>query len=1045
MWNRFQSLRGDRGEGMAGAVAGISVGVVVILITIGLVVMFQGQSQAATDREASQTSINEALHQIKQQVQVADTILVAEPNTLITEGPQGDGAVVRTRWIAVNDALHKQTWTGFSGEYPYSGNAWIAPTTASANAPAGGGEQWTSTPVRNLRMAAGPVFTYFGQDNAPISVVPALTAADGKTSIIKRVAFSMEVKTGEGVLKNASSASPRNVGGQSTDGNVPAPTCPDATLTVGSTPKLTWSTVPGVTQYVIYRNSSAIKTVSVAAGATSGSWEDTTVTAVAGEAVTYSVTAKNSSGESISCRPLIYRPNVSAPALTSTLMPSGTEAAAAWNPSTLTKPEIRFDWNAVPNATGYELFYRELNADTGIPLTPGYTALSQLNADQLTYTWTGATWGSRYEWYIKANSRVGGSPESRHNIILTHPTAPAGLTVTAAYGEDDAADRLTRGRNIIRWNAVPTATAYEVWRYNSGTSGPVTLACKTTGALTCTEKVAYGTEYTYYVVAKNLGPRGYTAAGSQPSTYAPSATPESRAQSKPAKVTQLQYPPVAAMSGLRNSDDGSRDIQGTNIARWKAAASATGYHVYRVNNVTAATTCLTGACTNPTTGGVSATEYRESAPPGSRRGYIVRAYNATGLSIEAAAPDLITQRPAAPQLSVTSRPSLTTDAASFTIAANGDAGNPAGQEFCIASGCNYELQRNGTAVSNQIHPSNGKVVAVTNASNPQGVTVTYRARSKNAAFTGGGWSDFSTTTVNTYPGPFTYSQFYGDRNGKNTARFRLNMINSDYAGSEVRAEQNGMVGARWGASGGARNVKVERIPVANDTVRSNGGSIGLPTQSRPYAVSPHGNANAWEAVAAPGATYRHTITAIGQNGLERSVTTPNIVTPAELPQHGKVIVVCSGNTYSNQESARWDHPGHRVASRLIDFTANPLYGKYESVWVKGITMNRNGSWYVSNEKWYAPRTSGNLNSSAGLGYWYGHHSGFDITTWGSGGPNSLQLRVSLAGYATFNDGCGPAGATYDGLREPTWACYGYVPGQACQTNNPQNRPQWWSR
>lgn len=1046
LWERFRVLKGDRGEGAVSLLVGMAITFVVLLIPLSLFIQMNKAAQINNKLEVSQSSINEALNQAKQDVQIADPIIWAENNILVTEGRQGDGTPTRTRWVLSGNNLYQQSWTGFTGEYPFAGVAWIGTGTTSGTAPQGGGKQSTMIAVENLNTAAGKLFTYYDTSSSTLSVTPALTSKTGASNAIRRVGISLEAKVGTGVVKNTTSAATRNAAYGVATGSLPAPTCPDTRLVSGgSAPKLEWDTVAGITKYVVYRNTTAAQTVTVGAGASKGSWTDTSDVPRAGEAVTYRVTAKTDAGvESISCRNIVWRVAVDAPALTATLLPPGTEATA-WNGAGLTKPQIRLDWNAVENATGYELYYRELNPTSGAPLTSGFTSAKVLDVNTRTFTFTGADWAKRYEWFIKASSHVGASPESRHNDILTHPKAPTGASVAAQYGAVGAADRMTHGQNVIKWAASATASRYEVWRYNSGTSGAVKKVC-TTEELTCSDKVAYGTTYTYYVVAKNYGKRGYNAANSQPNVYAASSTPEGSAASKPAKVTRLQYPEIVDMVPLGES--GSRDMDGYNLPKWNATATATGYHVYRVNVVDKKLTCLTGACTEKTSGGVPKDQlyYQESAGQGTQRGYAVRAYNATGLSLQVSEVTPITQRPAIPKMTVTAKPTLTSDAASFRITANGDAGNNAANKFCTASTCSYDLLHSGFRLLKTInHPGTDKPVNWTNQDSPPGVTTMYAVRSKNAAITRGGYSDQAQWNINTYPAPFTTQQYYGDHTGKNTHRFRLAMINSGFSGSQVSAEQNGYLGVRWGRSEGAANIRVDRAAGAYDYSPANGHDIGLPNQKAPMGFSPNGEKNEWAYLATPGATYTHVITAIGKNGLERPVKMPSITAPSDLPEHGKVIVVCSANTYSDQNSARWDHPNHRIGARLIDFDSSPKYGGWDRVDVTGLAKTKNGGIYATHVRQYTP--GGNLNpqtSSEGMGYYFGTENGFDMRTIGAGG-SSLTLRVTNITYATFNSGCGAPGATWGAMAEPTWACYGYVVGQTCAQNNPQNRPQWRAR
>jgi hypothetical protein len=191
------------------------------------------------------------------------------------------------------------------------------------------------------------------------------------------------------------------------------------------------------------------------------------------------------------------------------------------------------------------------------------------------------------------------------------------------------------------------------------------------------------------------------------------------------------------------------------------------------------------------------------------------------------------------------------------------------------------------------------------------------------------------------------------------------------------------------------------------------------------------------------------VVAHAANGLARGVTTGNYWTPPDIPAYGTTMITCSGNQYSNQSTAYWDFPNHYIGARLIAFEKVSRYGSFSGTSVIGMSAYK-GQWWTDTSwtylYWNAPNPNWNsgLANGPGQGYYFGVNNGFRLWNNIDGGPNSTILYQSIQALATFNSGCGPYGGRWYDMWEPTWACYGYVPGQPCQANNPWNRPQWSS-
>ncbi|MCC3292579.1 hypothetical protein [Arthrobacter sp. zg-Y1110] len=1038
-------MRGkDRGAVLTEVLVGMAVG---IIILGGGAMFFANINQNNANNSALQgknTSIAEALDRASQQVQVAGTILTAGANELVISSSEPDtGDQVINRWVKSGTTFYQQTWTGAENAYPFTPGDWIPVTKTGAAAPNGDGKQVTRIAVDELKSDAPAVFTYYGIDGSDLSVSPALSAKDGGTNAIKRVAIHLKADVGDaGTAENSTSASLRNGSGGVSDGAAASPIC--AVLSFDerdeTKPVLRWTVVPGFQDYVVYRNAAAVATVTVPAGKTVGGWTDNSGPAAAGDAVTYTVYTKAADGTlSSGCRPSVWRAQITEPAWkASSVLPSSPEAAG-WvtgADSELTQPRIVVSWGAVPGASGYELKYREVNASTGAPIAgkeaflnaPGFTQGSTKTA----LTWDGGGWGKRYEWFVEATALSGQSEESTHIQTLTHPAAPANLTSEAEYGT--GADEDTHGRNVLKWKASPTATSYEIWRYANNSESGTATKIGTTAALTYTDTAAYGTKYTYYVAAKNNGPRGVNAAQATVTELRSSAGPESDASPKAIVKTQLQYPPIPEMIPV--GPNGSRDLEGSNRIMWKEVVSADGYLLGKTTRTGGAMVCLVDDCSVENFEGIQETSFNDKVPAGSQFNYWAKSYNDTGVSVDFSAKEAtVTQRPAAPALQVTRKPDLASPASSFALVPNADAGHQAKDRFCTDKTCTYQLFKDGKAFDGAKGANDSQAtVAWTNIANAEGATINYGAKSRNAALTNNGWSDEARATVKTYPGQFSVLDWSGDPNGNRAERFNLDLRNIEIGGSSYGAVQNNYTSVTWSRSAGAASFDLKRVSVANESL---GSAAGLPHASNLAKTINSGSDGTWSEIAAPGATYRYELTATAPNGLERAVKNrSSFVTPADMPREGKQIVVCS--------TAGWNAP-QLVTARLIDFQHKPRYGDWNGVTVRGlehISPDNRGWVESSNTTLGTGGGSPDILASQGSPYYKGFAFGHDLWTLGDNGPSSARLRLSLASMAQQNLGCGPVGQGGNAMKEPTYPCYGYVEGTTCVAVNDQNRPRW---
>jgi hypothetical protein len=1144
--DRYKKRRKDAGAGLVDAVVGIGLASIIIGGPILYFTTVNNAAAGAASTQEQNTAISEALDRAVANIQASDTIMYAGPSELVTrstevEAGKADNPVI-TRWVVNGGKLYQQAWSGDAGVAAYDRST--LPTAAAGTA-----NLDTRVSVDNLQLD-GDLFTYTDKDGANLDVKAPkaaltesarTTPADGKkTYDIALVNIDLKAGTASnggktGIVENKTSAAPRSVSGKA---DSPTAAAPCAAVRVDTNaagkPVITWSTLPGFTSYAVFRNATQVGTVTAAASDAQKSFTDATVTPGPTDVINYRVQPRNADGTmgSLACTPKPWSPQIAAPAFRNSGVLPSADQAHEWTDGTdgalgLKKPRIVLQWAAVPGATSYDLKYRELDPATGNPLTVAFnSAAAGLPAASTTFTWDNGGWGASYEWYIKANAGVGQgqSPESAHITTLTHPAAPQNVDVTPQYGT--GADRMTKGNNVITWSASPTAVEYDVWRYNAGSAGAVTKlgTVSASAARTYTDTVPYGTSWTYYVAAVNNGPRGTTsgkassanpeagvtaATGTMPTvayrepaggavmstmSFAGNTTPVVLAsvsqpdiQPAPQPATQLQFPPIPVQSA-------SRDYDGYNHFDWQPALSATGYQVARFDYNGGGKVCLTAKCadsngTNGTGGGTTATAIDDKGvPQGSKYQYATQAYNATGLSVELSATKAITQRPAAPDLTVTRAPNEADNTTDFQIIQNADAGNTGANRFCTKDTCEYELDKTVTTpktatstVATVDHLQSGATQAFKKAASPEGYTTTFTARSKNEAVTNSGYSDDSTVEVDTLPGNFWVAPAVGDINWKQGYRVKLDKTNMDGPG-----DSNNATTVRWGPSSGAASISYKRHALSGDVVNA---SLGLSPSSAPSGTVKSGDQGAGDDTATPGAAYAYDVTATGVNGKQRKISTNPVITPAAISKTGTLQVTCAGSDWrafteqqirpgGNYYAGVMSQPyaGQKISTKLIrsdpngswTFDAAPAYGRYKTTHYYGIvngsgstqnTYYGTGSNYSMTGQWTAAK--GDFSSGDGYTYRMYMRNGFQIVTEGADfwlpdakgnystytgdGSYDLVAYVESIGTFQFNNNCAPLSSSGPNMTEPFTPCYSFDGSAACDRKDYATRPHWLSK
>jgi len=232
---------------------------------------------------------------------------------------------------------------------------------------------------------------------------------------------------------------------------------------------LSWGTVSGATGYTVYKNGTAVGTVTSASDTVTGLTDGTTYS--------FTVAATASGGTSAPSGAVAATPEPAAPAV-----PTGLVATAG-------DGRVGLTWTPVAGATGYRVYANGGSVGT-------VTSASD--------TVTGLTDGTTYSFTVAATNGGGSSAQSGAVTATPEPPVPAvpcGLVATPGDGQV-----------TVSWGAVSGATGYVV-DVNGVSVGAVTSTSDTVTGLTD------GTSYSFTVAATNGG-------GSSAQSGAVTATPE---------------------------------------------------------------------------------------------------------------------------------------------------------------------------------------------------------------------------------------------------------------------------------------------------------------------------------------------------------------------------------------------------------------------------------------------------------------------------------------------------------------------------------------
>ena len=297
---------------------------------------------------------------------------------------------------------------------------------------------------------------------------------------------------------------------------------------------VTWDVVSGYSQYQVYRKRQdtswePLKEVSVASGAKTGSYTDTTI--VSGTRYYYTVACMNGSS------------------IVSEKDPAGVFCTCFANPTVKSaalaaKGGVTVTWNSVDGVSKYAVLRKESSATT-------WTKIAESNA--LTYTDNTTASGKTYSYTVRCLNSNGTYASGRSSgKSITYCAIPVVSSAVVVDGNPAGSS----GTVKITWQAVSGAEYYTVFRK----SGDNTWA-KGTRLVKATKGTSYvdtppssGVKYTYTVRCVDSDGNylsSYDATGKSVTFY---------------KVPQLQTPSVAT---------------GSITVKWSAVDNAAGYQVYR--------------------------------------------------------------------------------------------------------------------------------------------------------------------------------------------------------------------------------------------------------------------------------------------------------------------------------------------------------------------------------------------------------------------------------------------------------------------------------
>ncbi|MEP6749975.1 MAG: PA14 domain-containing protein [Bacteroidota bacterium] len=265
----------------------------------------------------------------------------------------------------------------------------------------------------------------------------------------------------------------------------------NASLTTSATAALTWTAATNAASYDVYLWNGAAVPATPVANVTAATYSATGLTG--SSFYSWYVVPKNSNGiAATGCG----NNQTSFTTAATPVPPSCVTNSLPVNGAVLsTSATAILTWTAATTATSYDVYLWK-------GATPPTIATATVTGTT-TYNAAGLTSASLYNWYIVPKNAVGPSIGCNANAsTFTTASGPAVPSCTTNISPANGATVATATTATLTWNAVATATSYDVYVW-TGATAPTTATANVTGTMYTASGRTGSTTYNWYVVPKN--------------------------------------------------------------------------------------------------------------------------------------------------------------------------------------------------------------------------------------------------------------------------------------------------------------------------------------------------------------------------------------------------------------------------------------------------------------------------------------------------------------------------------------------------------------